>query len=277
MLFFLITIIFEILLVYSFHSFGLVDFVLTVNFQIPYVNYSFSFAVSPLFHLLPLSVIIVLLSSWEYLTKYTALVPQRVEPVKRVSVPTRRVQKIQRFKSLRSSLKRLNRRLQRVGRAFKAGVKRIRGVSYLSQRLFFARAAIRSAATVLGVFLATAFLLLIAEVPDLIYTLTLNLYRGSPVLLNFVLGVGQWLNGVGQAVPALGGLGSAINNALVAMAPGFRRSFEGAGTSLRPLVDLTLVNKYVLTQNLAAWVSALVAIAYGAYVSSQTRRLSKGR
>jgi hypothetical protein len=276
-LFFLITLVFEILLVYSFHSFGLVDSVLTVNFQIPYVNYFVVFAISPLSHLLPLSVIIVLLSSWEYLTKYTALVPQRIEPIKRVSVPTRHVQKIQRLKSLRNSLKRLNRKLQRVGRSLTSGFKRIRGVSYLSQRLFSARATVRSAVTVLGIFLATVFLLLIAEVPDLIHGSTLNLYRSSPVLLNFVLGVGQWLNGVGQAVPPLGGLGSAINNALVGAAPGFRHSLESVGASLtKPLVELDLLSKYVLTQNLAAWISALVALAYGTYVSSQTRSPSKG-
>jgi hypothetical protein len=277
LLFFLITLIFEILLVYSFHSFGLVDFVLTMNFQIPYVNYFVVFVISPLSHFLPLSVIIVLLSSWEYLTKYTALVPLRIEPIKRVSAPTRHVQKIQRLKPLRNSLKRLNRKLQRVSRGLKAGFKRIRGTSYLSQRLFLAHATVRSAVTVLSVFLVTVFLLLIAEVPDLIHASTLNLYRSSPVLLNFVLGVRQWLNGVGQAVPPLSGLVSATNKALVRAAPGFRHSLESFGASLtRPIVELDLLSKYVLTQNLAAWVSALVALTYGAYVSSQTRRLSKG-
>jgi len=278
-LFFVFTLLIEALLVYSFQIFGLIDRnVWTTTILIPFVNWAFIVSISPLFHVLPIGVIVVLLSSWTYLTKCTAFVPQRIETAKRVSTSIRRGQESRRFKSLRRLSKRLSRRLQRVGRALKSGIQRIRGVSYISQRLFFARAAVRSAAAVLIIFLSAVFLLFLVEYPDLIYHWTLNLYMYSPAFLNFVLGTAQWFNGVGQAVPPLGGLGTAINNALLGLAPGFRHSLEGAGASLtRPIVQLDIAGKYVLSQNLAAWISALVALAYGAYASSRTIRRPKGR
>lgn len=279
LLFFILAVIIEALLVYSFQILGLVDRnVWTATYLIPYVNWSFTVSISPLFHLLPIGVIVVLLSSWTYLTKYTAYVPHRIETARRVSTPTRHRQEKRRFKSLRNLSKRLSRRLQRIGRTFKSGIQRIRGVSYVSQRLFFARAAVRSAATVFLIFLSAVFLFTLVEYPDLIHSWTLNLYRGSPALLNFVSGTAQWFSGVGEAVPPLDGLGSAINNALVGAAPSFRHSLESAGASLtRPIVQLDAVGKYVLSQNLAAWTSALIALAYGAYVSSRPSRRPKGR
>jgi hypothetical protein len=277
-LFFVLTLVIETIIVFSFQSMGLVDLnVWTGTFLIPYANWAFTLSISPLFHLLPISVIVVLLSSWVYLTKHTAFIPQRVEPARRVSAPTRRGQESRRFRSIRQFFKRLSRRLQRFGRVLKAGFQRIRGVSYISQRLFFARAAVKSAATVLLIFLSVVLLVLVVEYPDLIHSWTLNLYRGSPAFLNLVSGTGQWLNGIGQAVPPLGGVGAAVNDALVGLAPGFRRSLEDAGASLTtPIVQLDVVGKYVLSQNLAAWTSALIALAYGAYALSRPRRQHKG-
>jgi len=278
-LFFVLSVVIEVLLVNSFQSLGLVDRnVWTATLLIPYANWSFTASISPLFHLLPIGVIVVLLSSWAYLTRYTAFIPQRVEPTRRVSTPTRRALESRRFKSLRRLSKRLSQRLQRIGRALKSGVQRIRGVSYISQRLFFARAAVRSAATVLVIFLSAVLLLAVVEYPNLIHNMTLNLYRGAPAFLNFVSGTAQLFRGIGEAVPPLGELGTAINNALVGPAPGFRRSLEGAGASLTgPIIQLDMVSKYVLSQNLAAWTSALIALAYGAYASSRTYRRPKGR
>jgi len=279
LLFFILAIILEASLVYSFQIFGLVDpNSWTGIFSVPVVNWSFTVSISPLLHLLPLGVIAVLLSSWTYLTKYTAFVPQRVESARRVSPPTRRELEGRRFKSLRRLSKRLSRKLQRLGRALSSGAQRVRGVSYILQRLSFARAAVRSAATVIAIFISVVFLSALVAYPNLIHSWTLNLYRGSPGFLGFVSGTMQWFNGVGRAVPALGDLGSAINNALFGAAPGFRQSLVGAGWSLtRGIVQLDVVGKYVLSQNLAAWVSALVAIFYSAYVSSHPSRRPRGR
>jgi len=151
-------------------------------------------------------------------------------------------------------------------------------VDYISERLSFARIAVKSALTVLAIFILVAIALFLIEYPNLIYYLTLNLYTGSPPVQGFVLGIGQWLSGVGVAVPPLGDLGANINNALVNAAPGFRSSLEAAGTSLtKPIFQLDVVGKYTLSQNLAAWTAAVLALVYGAYASSRPRRRIKGR
>jgi len=279
LLFFISVIVLEALVVYSSQILGLIDpNPLTATILIPYANWCLTLSISPLFHLLPTGVIVVLLSSWIYLTKYTAFIPQRVEAPKRGLAPTRRDLETRRFKSIRRFSKRITRRLQRIGRALKSGVQRIRGVSYISKRLVFAKAAARNAAIVVLIFLSAVLLFSLIEYPNLIHSWTLNFYRGSPAFLNFVSGTTQWFSGVGQAVPALGGFGSAINDALVGAAHGFRHSLTDAGTSLTAsIIQLDVQNKYVLSQNVAAWFSALFALAYGSYTSSRPSRRTKGR
>jgi hypothetical protein len=230
-----------------------------------------------MFHLLPLTVIIVLLSSWQYLAKYTTFIPQRIETTKRTQPPPRRTQETRRFKALRQFTKRLTRRLQRAGRSLKANAQKIKGVSYISQRFHVARATVRSALAVVFTFLAILLIIVLIEYPDSIHQLALNLYRSSPTLLYFVRGIGQWLAGIGQAVPALGQLGVSINYGLASVGPGFRHSLESFGTSLtQPVMNAGLDTKYVLSQNVAAWTSALFAVVYGAYTSSRPRRRVRG-
>jgi len=78
--------------------------------------------------------------------------------------------------------------------------------------------------------------------------------------------------GVAQALSPVGWLASAINGGLRAVAPGFRNTIEGLGSSMTGSVaNLDLVWKYTLCQNLAAWISAIGALAYGEYASSMYR------
>jgi hypothetical protein len=129
---------------------------------------------------------------------------------------------------------------------------------------------------ILLVFISLAVGLVFVEYPDLIYHLTVNLYRGSPALGDFVTGIGSWLRGVGTLLSPLGDLGGSMNNALVAAAPGFRQSLEAAGTSLtKPIFLLDVVDKFALSQNVAAWIAAVLALLFGAY--SSTRRQVRGR
>ena len=275
--FLIVSVIIEVLLISAFQALGLTDQnAWTSTLQVPGTTWSFTVSVSPLLHLLPLSVIIVLLASWAYLTKSTAFIPQRVESTKRPAQPPRRTQESRRFKSTRRFFKNISRKLQRFSRRLKLGVQKTPGVGYISQRLSFARIAVRSAFTVLAIFILVVAGLLLIEYPDLIYHLTLNMYTGSPALHGFVIGVGQWLQGIGTSVPPLGDLGASINNALVSAAPGFRHSLEATGTSLTsPIFQLDVVGKYALSQNLAAWTAAVLALLYSAYAS--TRRRVKGR
>jgi len=273
-LFLVLAIVFEVLLIYSFQTFGLTDRnVWSATSLVPGVNWSFTVSISVLFHILPLSVIAVLITSWTYLTKYTAFVSRGAELARRVPTPSRRVREGGRFRALRRFTRRLSRSLQKVGRTLKNGFQRIYGVSYISERLTFAKTTVRSAATVLLVFIAAVLIILIVEYPDLIHAWAVSLYRGNPSLRDFVLGVTNWLHGLGQAIPPLGGLGSAINNALMGAGPGFRQALYGAGAVVSsPIAGLDVTGKYVLSQNFAAWASALVALLYGSYVSSRPSR-----
>ena len=276
-LFFFIALLFEYLMVASFQSIGLTDKnAWTATFKIPDTKWSFTITISLLFQIVPLSVIIVLLFNWAYLTKYTAFAPRRVVSVRKVSQPLRREQEKRRFRGLRRLSKRISRRLQRVGRAFRARIQRIRGVSYISQRLFFAKAAIRSALTVLIIFLCIFFLTIILEYPTLIHNSVVAMYQGNPSFLGFVQDTGKFARSIGQKLPPIGGLASAVNNALIGAGPGFRTILEGAGASLtQPIGQVDVVDKYLVSQNLAAWISAIFALIYGAYASSRSYRRAK--
>jgi len=278
-LFFAISVVIEVLLISAFQALGLSDRnALTSTFQVPSTNWSFTVSVSPLFHLLPLSVIVVLLTSWTYLTKSAAFIPQRIEAARHPSQPSQRARESGRFKSARRFFKNLSRRLQRFSRRLKSSLQKTPGVGYVSQRLSSARTAVKSAATVLAIFILAVAMLFLIEYPNLIYYLTLNMYTGSPALHKFVNGIGQWFQGAGTAVPPLGDLGANINNALVNAAPSFRRSLEAAGTSLTsPIFQLDDAGKYVLSQNLAAWTAAVLALFYSAFASTRPRRRVKGR
>jgi hypothetical protein len=235
-------------------------------------NFAFNFftiTISPLFHLMPLGVIFVLISSWTYLTKYMAVVPRRTSPTKKQSETLRRLprrRRKMRFKSFRNFFR-------RIGAAFR----RVRGVSYLQKRLFFARAAVKSTATVLTVFLVSVLVLYILVHPNLPQDLALGLYSANPSFHGFVLKTIDIAQGIAHALSPIGLLASAIDGALRAAAPGFRNTIEGlASSTTEPLTNLDLVSKYTLCQNAAAWISALLALVYGEYIS-RVYRIRKPR
>lgn len=274
-LFLALCLVFELLLVFAFQTMGLTDQNAWVStLLVPGTSLSLTLTVSPLLHLMPIAVVIVLFTSWRYLTKTNVFTLQR-ETAKRI--PLRRTTETGRFRSMQRSFRNIGRRLQRFGRTVKSGFAKIPGVPSISQRLSSAHAAVRSAIVILLVFISIAVGLVFVAYPDLIYYLTINLYRSSPALVNCTAGTASWLNGVGNLLPPLGGLGAAINNALIAAAPGFRQSLEAAGTNLtRPITQLDIVGKFALSQNLAAYAAAIIALMYGAYASTRRTRL-RGR
>lgn len=263
----------EYLVVYSFLSGGLTDeFTWMETFQVPYANWSFTLTVSPLFHLLPLSVVIVLVSSWAFLTKHIAFIPHRMESSKKATVKRRYPQR-RKFRSIRNFLKRVNKRMQKIGSALKEVFLRIPGFSKLSRRLFFARTALRSAVIILLAFGSFALLVFSLAYPWWIHDVVVSFYRQNPSLLSFVLGTQESLQSLGQVLTPLQGIATAVNNGFLAAAPSFRRSLQSLGASAEPLVKLDITGKYLLVQNLAAWVCALIALAYGKYAS--TRRFKR--
>lgn len=283
-LFSMLALLIEYFLVCFFLSFGLTDkSLLTKTFQVPLTGLFFTMTISPLFHFIPLGVIAVLVSSWMYLMKYVAVVPRRIERLKKPSATRRRKHPRAlnvRFKSIRRFSKRIGRKFRRISRTLKAlyrrvgaTVLRIRGVSYVMQRLFFARAAIKSTVTIFAVFLASVLALYTLAYPRLIYDAVIELYKGNPSFLGFVLKTIETAQAIGQVLFPIGWLASTINNALLAAAPGFRNALESFGASMiEPIVKLDLVWKYAICQNVAAWISAVTALAYGQYTFRPYRR-----
>jgi hypothetical protein len=269
LLFLAVTFLLEYLIVYSFLSGGLTDeFAWMETFQVPYVNWSFSLAVSPLLHLLPLSVIIVLISSWAFLTRHIAFIPNRIEPAKKTAVKRRQRQR-RRFKSIRNFFKRINRTMQKIGETLKEAFLRIPGFSKFSRRLFVAKTAIRSAMVILLAFVSFALLAYSLAYPWRFHDTAINFYRGNPSFMFFVIGTQESLQSLGQTLAPIGWITTAINDALLAAAPGFRKSLQSLGASAESIAKLDITGKYLLVQNLAAWVCALIALAYGKYVSAR--------
>jgi len=267
----------EYFLVCFFLSFGLVDkYLLTATFQVPLTSLFFTVTISPLFHFIPLGVIVVLVSSWMYLTRYVAVMPHKVEPVKKLVTPRKKPYSRllgTRLKPIRRFSRSVGKKFQKVGRVLKtlyqrasAAILRIRGVSYVMQRLFFARAAIKSTAGVLVVFLASVLALYMLGYPRLLYDVVLEFYKGNPSFHMFVLNTIETAEATAQALSPIGWLTSTINNALLVAAPGFRSSLESFGAPITaPIVKLDLVWKYALCQYFAAWISAITALLYGWY------------
>ena len=273
-LFFIISIILEILLVAAFQALGLTDTsAWTTTLLIPGTNSPLAFSV--IFHALPIAVVIVLLVSWAYLRKTSAFLHR--ETLRRPSQQPRRIQETGRLRSVKRTWRNLDRRLQRLGKSIRTGIGKVPGASAISNRISSAQATLKSALAILLIFGAIALTMFLVEYPNIIHDLTIDLYRGSPGLVDFVQGTGQWLRGIGTAVPPLGDFGAAINNALVAAAPGFRQSLEATGTTLtRPITQLDIIGKFALSQNLAAYAAAIIALMYGAYASTRRRRV-RGR
>ena len=256
LLFLALTLLIEYLIVYLFTSSGLTDTFL-------FTGLPFTIPISPLLHLLPLGVITVLLSSWIYLTKHITIVPQKKSPTKpkRQHPTTRKV----RFKSIKRFFRKINRKLEGISRTLES-----------FYQLHFAKATIRSATTIIGVFLASILTAYTIGSPNFIYEAVTGFYKTNPTFHEFVITTFEITQGIGQTLTPLEWLGSTINNALLAMAPSFRTALESFGTSTTgPLVTLDLVWKYAICQNIAAWASALTALTYAQYTSHPYRRYKR--
>jgi hypothetical protein len=204
------------------------------------IDWPATISVSLLFHLVPIAVMITLVFSWLYLTRKLAAKSQRVrksgvfagkgtEPKKSKSGTNRRVDNF-------------------LGRIGASG------------------AAVRSAATVLLVFLTLVLLVSLLAYPQLIYRTVQNAYQNNPSLLSFVRSVDSSVAGFAQAVAPIGWIGAAANNGLLAAAPTIQSLGSGLGNSLASLAGLDNSGKYLVFQNAAAWISVILILFYGEYV-----------
>jgi hypothetical protein len=221
--------------------------------QFPGTNWNLTIAISPLFHLVPIAVIITLLFSWTYLTKHVAVKPHEVGKGKASSIAKRdRESKLKKFSG-----------------KIKSGLLKVKGVAYLWQRIHFARATIKGALTVLLAFATFIIIFSLLAYPKLIYQTISSAYQNNPSLLSFV-------KGTAEALAPIGGIFSGVNDALLSVTSGFRDFALGLGAMIKPLADLDNSGKYLFFQNIAAWVSAFTALFYGEYVK-KTYRYRKRR
>jgi len=275
--FFILAIVIECLIVASFLASGLTDrYLLAQTFQIPGTTIIFTLSISPLFHLIPIGIIIFLGATWVYLTKYVAIIPQRKESARKASAISKgRYQKSKpkRFKIIRDISRDLGKRFEKIDKRFKtfsnrttSAFFRIPGISRLKQQLSFARAAVKSSVTVFLLFIASVFGLYVLVQPTAIYNVVVGFYSTNQSLAFAIKGICD-----GVATSPLGGLGNALTGAAVS----FWNTFQGLGKLTESLVQIDLVWKYFICQNIAAWVSAFVVLVYSRYGSQLSRRKGK--
>jgi hypothetical protein len=131
---------------------------------------------------------------------------------------------------------------------------KVRGIAYLSRKIYPARTTIKSALTVLLVFVLFAIFVSLLAYPNLIYKAIANAYASDPGLLGFIKGAGEFF-----------GFLSPMANALTAAAPGFRDFALGVGSIIAPLASMNGDGKYLAFQNAAAWSCALLVLLYGEF------------
>jgi len=227
------------------------------SFQFPATDWTMTIAISPLFHLVPIAVVIALVSSWTYLTRHIAVKPpEKWKGKVKSSAKQRKERGFKEVKKLASKIRDFFGRL-------KSALLRIRGVAYLWQKIHFARATIKSGLTVLLVFGALILLVSVLTYPQLIYWTVSNAYRNNSSLLGFMTWISNSAKGIPEALAPIGWICSAVNNALLSTAPTFRDFVLSLGGLTKPLVELDDAGKYLVFQNVAAWVSASTALLYG--------------
>jgi hypothetical protein len=222
----------------------------------------FTVTISPLFHLLPLGVVLVQVASWIYLTKHLAMRKPKKSPAKVSKVHRRRPRrKITRSSSLGKTIKAIKNFFSQINSFFLRHHK----VSFVQQPLTFGRLAFESVVTVLTLFLLSIITFYILVYPNLFTDFAVEVYTTNSALHGFVLKIIEALQGIaGALAPVV----SAIDGGLRVIAPGFRSAFEGLITSRhQPLSAGDLLWRYVFCQNAAAWILALSMLGYGKYFS----------
>jgi len=204
--------------------------------------------VSPLFHLLPLAVILVLVSSWMYLTNHIATRPHRISPAKVSKIRRRRPRRT--TKSTRGIMGAVKKVFSKIDSVF------LRSSGGLSapRRLSFGSLAFESTVTVITIFLLSSILLSVLVYPNLFTDFAAGFYSETSPLQGFMQSLAEGV------VPIASGLDS--------IASSFRSAFEGiVSTKLPSLTEGDLLWRYVICQNAAAWISAISALAYVRYFS----------
>jgi hypothetical protein len=261
-LFVLITALLEVLVVLYAMSLGVEDTgLLQWSFTFPGAGSPTTLSISPLFHLIPICVVVALSFGWVYLSR--RLTTRRQEIRKTKAEPASR----QKFEK-----KGILSRIRLAGRNFSKSVKtRFSGVNRFTQKMRFGRPTIKSAVFVLLIFAAFVVLFSLFAFPNLIYESLINLYRANIGIPNFIESTDSWARGAAAALGPIGWLASSINTGLLSAAPGFRDFVVGLGGVISPLESLDSPGKYLAFQNIATLISIVMILIYGERVGKGYR------
>jgi hypothetical protein len=211
------------------------------SFSFPGTGWSITLTISPLFHLVPMATILALVTSWIYLTRRIAATPKD---------------------TWKGKVGRGRKTESRIGRATKqflsklqSGLSKVKGFAYAGKKIKSARAPIRSALLVFLIFLFFVFVTSLLAYPQIIYHAVAEAYRNNPALLGFIKGTGEALTPVSKTLDGI----------FLSAASGFRDFVLSVGNTIKPLTSLNNEGKYLVFQNVAAWISAFTALFYVKY------------
>jgi hypothetical protein len=205
--------------------------------------------VSILFELVPIAVIITLSFAWIYLTKKLSV--RQTLPIGRTEIKQPPTQKSRPAKSP----------VQKT----EPTPPKDKGFPSIRQRIYSARATIKSALIVLLAFAVLVLIVSQLTFPGAIYQAITSSYQSHSPLYHFVVSVANSLSGFAHAVSPIGWIATGIHNGLVALSPGVRAVGTAFGSLIGPLANLDSAGKYLAFQNLAAWISVFLVLLYGQY------------
>ncbi|MCW4035283.1 MAG: hypothetical protein NWF03_07960 [Candidatus Bathyarchaeota archaeon] len=196
--------------------------------------------ISPLYHLVPLAVIVVLVSSWIYLTNNIIKSPRRTASPKVSKTRTSRRRHTKRKQT--SFTDSITNFFNKIGKALSDTDSGLHGRLSLNEAVF------ESTVTLLTFFLLSAVILALLAYPRLFADFVVGLYSTTSTLQGIMQGLADAL------VPIVTGLNS--------IAIGFSNAFSGLIGPPASLTGADIMLSYVFCQNAAAWISALAALFY---------------
>jgi hypothetical protein len=233
LLFTLLAILVEFLVVIYAISLGVTDPTLIT------VTWPATFTISPLFHLIPITVIITLVSTWTYLTKKlaTRIDIRKPQPQTRTKTQQPKTKQEQTPKPAPS----------------------------MWHRIRFTRATFKTTLLVTLVFLLFILMVSVLVYPQLIFHAVSGAYQNNTTLRNFTASINDAFQGFAQATGPLGSIAHTINNGILAASPGIKAAGNALGNLLAPAGTLDSAGKYLAIQNVATWISVLLLLLYAQY------------
>jgi len=221
------------------------------SFKFPGTESTITITISPLFHLVPITVIVALTFSWTYLARHMVMRPKEAWRGKSGHVSKQGGE-------------------QKASGKLKLRMFKSKTLSNFYQRIRFMRPTLRSAFAVFLIFAALILVSSLLAYPQMIYRIITGAFQNDSSLLNF-------FKGTGQALASVGAVFSSINYALLSIAPGLRDFGLSIGDTLGPLAEADNAGKYLFFQTLAVWVSGLLILFYGEFMYKSVRYRKAGK